>query len=70
MVKKCFRGIEIAQGFTPKKCLVQSATRMRDGSQFLAQVQGWVSISAIWYKDGSQFLPSGIKIGIDFQTPV
>ena len=22
------------------------------------------------YKDESQFLPSGIKIGIDFQTPV
>ena len=37
---------------------------------FSAQVSGWVSISAIWYKDGSQFLPSGIKMGIDFQTPV
>ena len=27
-------------------------------------------MSAIWYKDGSQFLPSGIKIDIDFQTLV
>ena len=40
------------------------------GRNFGAQVQGWVSISAIWYKDGLQFLPSGIKMGIDFQTPV
>ena len=31
---------------------------------------GMVSISDIWYKDGSQFLPSGIKMDIDFQTPV
>ena len=39
---------------------------------------GWVAMfelsyrdgSAIWYEDGSQFLPSGIKIGIGFQTLV
>ena len=24
----------------------------------------------LWYKDGLQFLPSGIKIGIDFQALV
>ena len=31
---------------------------------------GWVAIFELRYGDGSQFLPSGIKIGIDFQTPV
>ena len=40
-----------------------------DGSQFLSSGIDF-SISAIWYKDGSQFLPLGIKRGIDFQTPV
>ena len=40
------------------------------GRNFLARVYVLVSTSAIWYKDGSQFLLSGTKIGIDFQTPV
>ena len=41
------------------------------GRNFLAQVsrQGWVSTSAIWYKDGSQFLPSGTKIGTAEAAP-
>ena len=37
---------------------------------FELRYYGWASIFAIWYKDGSQFLPSGIKIGIDFQSLV
>ena len=31
---------------------------------------GWVAIFELRYRDGSRFLPSGIKIGIDFQTLV
>ena len=55
-------------GSLPRNALYGGAARM--GRNFLAQVLGWVSISAIWYKDRSQFLASGTKIGIDFQTPV
>ena len=41
------------------------------GRNFWAQIlKDVVLISAIWYKDGSQFLPSGTEIGIDFQTLV
>ena len=54
------RGLVLG-GSLPRSAWYGCATQM--DRYFSAQVQGWVSISAIWFKDGSQFLPSGIKIG-------